>query len=324
MLMTAGLLPAFVASVLFLLNLVSLWKGTSNSIPFTTVLLVVRCLPQPRHVVLRHTHTLTHSHATPHGAPSQIAIWTFVSLPLVAVGTVLGRVRGGAAAPPCRVNNLPRTIPPRRWFSQPWAVAIVTGILPFGSIFIEMYFVFTSFWNYKFYYVYGFMFLVYVILFMVCSCVTIVATYFMLNAEGTQQSKAKQTCPFHLNNSVYAFRLLVCCSADYRWPWSSFAASGSTAVYVFTYSLYYFVHKTKYRAPSCTHKQVHLQSLTFAPPLLPSCECLLCSMTGFLQTSFYFGYTFLFCTALFVLCGTIGNMAASAFVHRIYRNIKVD
>lgn len=47
-------------------------------------------------------------------------------------------------------------------------------------------------------------------------------------------------------------------------------------------------------------------------------------MTGFLQTSFYFGYTFLFCTALFVLCGTIGNMAASAFVHRIYRNIKVD
>jgi transmembrane 9 superfamily protein 3 len=23
------------------------------------------------------------------------------------------------------------------------------GLLPFGSIFIEMYFVFTSFWNYK-------------------------------------------------------------------------------------------------------------------------------------------------------------------------------
>ncbi len=34
-------------------------------------------------------------------------------------------------------------------------ICIATGVLPFGSIFIEMYFVFTSFWNYKFYYVYG-------------------------------------------------------------------------------------------------------------------------------------------------------------------------
>ena len=33
------------------------------------------------------------------------------------------------------------------------------GILPFGSIFIEMYFIFTSFWAYKIYYVYGFMLL---------------------------------------------------------------------------------------------------------------------------------------------------------------------
>jgi hypothetical protein len=26
---------------------------------------------------------------------------------------------------------------------------LMGGLLPFGSIFIEMYFVFTSFWNYK-------------------------------------------------------------------------------------------------------------------------------------------------------------------------------
>ena len=46
-------------------------------------------------------------------------------------------------------------------------VALLTGVLPFGSIFMEMYFVFTSVWNYKFYYVYGFMFLVYIILIVV-------------------------------------------------------------------------------------------------------------------------------------------------------------
>jgi transmembrane 9 superfamily protein 3 len=48
-------------------------------------------------------------------------------------------------------------------------VCMVTGVLPFGSIFMEMYFIFTSFWNYKFYYVYGFMLLVYLILIIVTS-----------------------------------------------------------------------------------------------------------------------------------------------------------
>jgi hypothetical protein len=49
-----------------------------------------------------------------------------------------------------------------------------------------------------------------------------------------------------------------------------------------------------------------------------------CSMSGFLQTCFYFGYMGLFCAAIAVLCGSVGYAAASTFVTRIYRNIKVD
>ena len=45
------------------------------------------------------------------------------------------------------------------------------------------YFIFTSFWAYKIYYVYGFMLLVVLILIVVTVCVTIVCTYFLLNAE---------------------------------------------------------------------------------------------------------------------------------------------
>ena len=67
---------------------------------------------------------------------------------------------------------------------------------------LRRYFVFTSFWNYKFYYVYGFMLLVFVILAIVTVCITIVVTYFQLNNE------------------------------DYRWQWTSFAASSSTPGYV--------------------------------------------------------------------------------------------
>lgn len=51
------------------------------------------------------------------------------------------------------------------------------------------------------YYVYGFMLLVFVILIIVTVCVTIVGTYFLLNAE------------------------------NYRWQWTAFSAAGSTSLY---------------------------------------------------------------------------------------------
>ena len=68
-------------------------------------------------------------------------------------------------------------------FMEPAVITVLGGVLPFGSIFIEMYFIFTSFWAYKIYYVYGFMLLVFLILMVVTICVTIVCTYFLLNAE---------------------------------------------------------------------------------------------------------------------------------------------
>ncbi len=104
-------------------------------------------------------------------------------LPLTLVGTVLGRNLAGQPNYPCRVNAVPRPIPEKKWFMEPTIIVLLGGILPFGSIFIEMYFIFTSFWAYKIYYVYGFMLLVFLILTTVTTCVTIVCTYFLLNAE---------------------------------------------------------------------------------------------------------------------------------------------
>lgn len=231
MLLTLLLVPSLVMVVVFMLNCVALYYETSNTIPVSVTLKL-------------------------------LAIWIFVSLPLIVVGTLFGRHIGGKNDFPCRVNAIPRQIPTCTWYTNPAVVIPVTGILPFGSIFIEMYFIFTSFWNYKFYYVYGFMMLVYLILIIVIMCTTVVAVYFILNAE------------------------------NYHWQWISFCSSASTAFYVFLYSVYYFLWKTK--------------------------------MNGFLQVSFYFGYMGLFCICFGVLCGTIGVIGASSFVKRIYRNIKVD
>uniref|UniRef100_A0A2I3GYF5 Transmembrane 9 superfamily member n=1 Tax=Nomascus leucogenys TaxID=61853 RepID=A0A2I3GYF5_NOMLE len=143
------------------------------------------------------------SRAIPFGTMVAVCcICFFVILPLNLVGTILGRNLSGQPNFPCRVN-------------APAVIVCLGGILPFGSIFIEMYFIFTSFWAYKIYYVYGFMMLVLVILCIVTVCVTIVCTYFLLNAE------------------------------DYRWQWTSFLSAASTAIYVYMYSFYYYFFKTK-------------------------------------------------------------------------------
>jgi len=228
---TATLFPGTCFALALVLNVVGAMYGSLAMVPLTSVLAIV-------------------------------LIWALVALPLCVVGTILGRNWAGVANDPCRVNAIPRLIPQKRWFARPPVLIALGGVLPFGSIFIEMYFVFTSFWNYKFYYVYGFMFLVYIILAIVTICVTIVVTYFLLNNE------------------------------DYRWPWTSFCASASTAIYVLLYSIYYFFVKTK--------------------------------MSGFFQTIFYFTYMVLFCLALGLMCGTLGYTGCSIFVRRIYRNIKSD
>ncbi|EGF79420.1 hypothetical protein BATDEDRAFT_25752 [Batrachochytrium dendrobatidis JAM81] len=147
-------------------------------------------------------------------------------------------------------------------YAEPLFVIAAGGLLPFGAVFIELYFIFTSFWEYKIYYVYGFMLLVYILLIIVTICVSIVATYFLLNAE------------------------------DHRWHWTVFLSSGSISVYIFLYSIYYFL--------------------------------VIARMDGLFQTVFYFGYTGLACFTIFCMLGTVGHMTAERFVRSIYTNIKVD
>eukprot|EP00904_Undaria_pinnatifida_P003732 jgi/Undpi1/1335/HiC_scaffold_11.g04727.m1 len=183
MILSVILVPAVVLPVVFVLNLVAMHYNTVNTIPFMAVL-------------------------------KMALIWLFVSFPLCVVGSMFGRHWGGKGNFPCRVNSIPRPIPEGAWYSQPSVVVPLAGILPFGSIFIEMYFILTSLWGYMYYYVYGFMLLVMAILVVVLVCTSIVAVYFVLNAE------------------------------NYHWQWVSFLSAGSTAVYVFLYSAYYLWFKT--------------------------------------------------------------------------------
>jgi len=180
MLFTGNLFPVTVASIAFVLNTVAIFYQSLAAVPFGSIVVV-------------------------------FLIWIFVSSPLCLLGTVVGRNWAGAPDNPCRVKRIPSPIPDKPWYLRPLAIALGGGLLPFGSIFIEMYFVFTSFWNYKVYYVYGFFLLVFLILLAVTLCVTIVATYFLLNAE------------------------------NYQWHWTAFGTGASTcepsSVFICLYNL---------------------------------------------------------------------------------------
>lgn len=184
MICTVLLFPVLVLSVTMVLNTIARGYESMSAIPFSVMVKIV-------------------------------AIWAFVSLPLSVVGTILGRHWSSKYEAPCRVNSIPRPIPPAPWYCNPVFVIPLAGVLPFGSIFIEMYFIFTAFWSYKFYYVYGFLLLVASILAMVTICTSIVAVYFVLNAE------------------------------NYKWQLVALGSAGSTSGYVFLYAIFYFHFKTQ-------------------------------------------------------------------------------
>jgi transmembrane 9 superfamily protein 2/4 len=60
---------------------------------------------------------------------------------------------------------------------------LVGGILPFGAVFIELFFILTSIWLHQFYYLFGFLFVVFLILIVTCAEITIVMCYFQLCSE---------------------------------------------------------------------------------------------------------------------------------------------
>lgn len=151
-LVSAALLPSIVCGTAFLINFIAIYYHASRAIPFGTMLIVA-------------------------------AICLFIILPLTLLGTIVGRNTRGIINYPCRVSQVPRPIPEKKWYMEPSIIILLGGILPFGSISIEMYFIFTSFWTFKIYYVYGFMLLVFLIAIAVTVCVTIVCTYILLNAE---------------------------------------------------------------------------------------------------------------------------------------------
>jgi transmembrane 9 superfamily protein 2/4 len=228
--LTSCLLPGVVCSVFFVLNFFVWGEKSSGAVPFGTMFAL-------------------------------LVLWLGISVPLVFLGAYFGYRRKNVDFP-VRINQIPRQVPEQVWYMQPTFSVIVGGVLPFGAVFIELFFILSSVWLHQYYYVFGFLLIVLLILLVTCSEITIVMCYFQL------------------------------CAEDYHWWWRAFLTSGSSAGYMFAYSIFYFFTKLE--------------------------------ITKLTSSLLYFGYMFIGTIVFFLLTGTIGFYACYWFVWKIFSAIKVD
>lgn len=172
-------LPGIVFATFFLLNLFVWGRGASGAVPFTTMLVVV-------------------------------IIWFIISVPLSVTGSWLG-FKQAVIEPPVRTNQIPRQIPPAGGYLRPLPSMALAGVLPFGAIFVELYFIMNSIWFSKVYYMFGFLFLCFGLMIITSAAVTVLMIYFLL------------------------------CAENYHWQWRSFFTAGASAAYVFASCLLYWV-----------------------------------------------------------------------------------
>jgi len=180
-LMTATLLPSIIFAIFFILNVELGLEKSSGYVSFKILIGIV-------------------------------VLWFAISIPLALLGSYLG-FKKPAPENPVRTNQIPRQIPEQIWYMKPSITILMGGILPFGAVFIELFFILSSIWQHQFYYMFGFLFLVFIILNITCAEITIVMCYFQL------------------------------CSEDYHWWWRAYLTAGASAFYMFFYAIFYFFTK---------------------------------------------------------------------------------
>ncbi|KAI5965689.1 TMN2 [Candida pseudojiufengensis] len=136
-----------------------------------------------------------------------IGIWFVVSIPLSVVGSILASKRPLLDIP-VRTNQIPRQIPQQPWYLKLIPIMFISGIFPFGSIAVEMYFIYSSLWFNKIFYMFGFLFFCFLLMTLTTSLITILMIYYTL------------------------------CSENYKWQWKSICIGGGCAIYVFIHSIF--------------------------------------------------------------------------------------
>jgi len=88
---------------------------------------------------------------------------------------------------------------------------LASGFLPFSAIYIELHYIFNSIWGPRIYTLYGILLFAFALLLLVAATVTVLFTYFHLNAE------------------------------DHRWWWRSMGTGCAVSFFFMAYCVYFFL-----------------------------------------------------------------------------------
>jgi transmembrane 9 superfamily protein 2/4 len=175
---TAFGFPTVFFSIFFLMNLLAVAKRSGDAVPFLRMI-------------------------------ELLVLWFGVSTPLVFLGSFFG-YKVNAFEYPVSVSSIPRQVPNQPWYKKVLATMIFGGILPFGSCFLQLFFILSSIWMDQYYYIFSFLFLTVTILLVTVAQIAILLNYVQLSSES------------------------------YHWWWRSFLNGGAVAFFVFGYAIQYF------------------------------------------------------------------------------------
>lgn len=175
-------------------------------------------------------------------------LWLGVSVPLAFAGTYAG-YRRKAYDFPVRTNHIPRPIPKQPSHLKAPGVHLLSGIVPFGVVCIELRVILNSIYLDEFYHFFGYLIAVLTVLAVTCAEVSVVVVFVKL------------------------------AHSDYHWWWNSWLACATSGLYVFFYSLYYLL-----TSPGADAKNVISNFLFLAYSTLGSlCFALITGAIGFLS-----------------------------------------
>ncbi|QID83447.1 Transmembrane 9 super member 2 [Saccharomyces pastorianus] len=137
-----------------------------------------------------------------------IFLWFSVSIPLSFAGSYIAYKKCNWDEHPTKTNQIARQSPFQPWYLRTTQATLIAGIFSFGSIAVELYFIYSSLWFNKIFCMFGFLLFSFLLLTLTTSLVTIFITYHSL------------------------------CLENWLWQWRSFIIGGlGCSVYMFIHAI---------------------------------------------------------------------------------------